>query len=279
MIPRLVALALVGLPASSMAEVPASSARDQSRAEALRLVPGAKQEDPAIERHRTPIEALTERMLGSASRAVRFDWRKKTVGVGAFASQLLELNNFASARVGAFARMPLGDLMVEVGFSRVFVWGSDSTDALARTPYRQVGRPNRFELDINLGYPLAEGVVTPRLSFLSAAELVFSVNLGLRYFFYANALKGADAGAVAAAIFAPKLSDKELANMEPFRLAGMQLDENRYTPLVGFSLDVYFQPGLFFSPRVMLALPVFSGLAGSDLKWWWELNLSLGWML
>lgn len=277
MIPRLVALALVGLSASSGAE--SSVVGDHPRAEALRPVPGAKQDDPAIERYRTPIEALTERMLGSASRAVRFDWRKKTVGVGAFASQLLELNNFASARAGAFARMPLGDLMVEVGFSRVFVWGSDSTDTLALTPYRQVGRPSRFELDINLGYPLAEGVVTPRLSFLSAAEFVFSVNLGLRYFFYADALKGANAGAVAAAILAPKLSDKELANMESLRMPGMQLDDNRYTPLVGFSLDVYFQPGLFISPRVMLALPVFSGLGGNDLKWWWELNLSLGWML
>jgi len=266
----LLALVLVGLPAAP---------GDEPRTETPKLVPGAKLDDPALERHRTAFDALTERMLGTASRAVRFDWRKKTVGVGAFGSQLLELNNFASGRVGGFARMPLGDLMAEIGFSRVFVWGSDSTDKLAMTPYRQVGRPSRFELDFNFGYPLAEGVVTPRLGFISAAELVFSVNVGLRYMFYADALNGASAGEVATAIFSPRLTAKELDNMAPLRLPGMQLDDNRYMPLVGFSLDVYFQPGLFFSPRVMLALPIFSGLGGSDVKWWWELNLSLGWML
>jgi len=238
----------------------------------------ARQDDPSLERYRTPLEALTERMLGSASRAVRFDWRKKTVAVGVMASQLHELNSFASARVGGFARLPLGELMAEVGFSRVFVWGSDSTDKLALTPYRQLGRPSRFELDLNFGYPLAEGVVTPRLALISAAELVLSVNLGLRYEFYAHALDDATAGEVAGAIFAPRLTAKELANMAPLRLPGMQLDDTRYGLLAGLTLDVYFQPGLFVSPRVMVSVPLFTGFSTTSIAWWWELTMSLGWM-
>ena len=266
MIRSVIIIALVGLPALGEPV----SATDRPKAPA---------EDTTLERYRTPLEALTERMVGSASRAVRFDWRKKTVAFGVMTSELLELNNFASLRLGGFARMPLGDLMAEVAFSRVFVWGSESTEKLALTPYRQSGRPSRFELDINFGYPLAEGVVTPRLAFLPAAELVFSVNVGFRYLFYADALKGASAGEVAGAIFNPKLTQKELANMAPLRMPGMQLDDARYDVLAGLSLDVYFQPGLFLSPRVLFALPIFAGLGGSGVKWWWELTLSLGWML
>lgn len=257
----------------------AGAAEEPSDARGLEAEPvEARREDEGLERHRTPLEALTERMLGSASRAVRFDWRRKSAGLAIQGASLLELNSFSSAKVGAVARVPLAGLMAEVGFGGVLVLGSPSTEALSMTPYRQAGRASRFLLDLGLGYPLAEGVATLRPGFLPAAELVFSANVGFRYYFYPGALDGATPGEVTAAIFAPRLSAKELENLEPLRLPGMQLDDARYDLLAGFTLDVYFQPGLFFSPRVMLGLPLFAPGQGSSVGWWWELTMALGWM-
>lgn len=232
-----------------------------------------------LERHRTVFEALSERMIGSASRAVRFDWRQKTVGLGVVGSALLELNNFASMRIGAFARVPLGEVLVEFAVSRALSWGSDSTAKLAQTPYRQFGRPGRFELDVNVELPLAEGVVTPRFKFISAAELVFSATAGLRYQIYTESWRDLSALEVGTAIVSPLMSAKEVANLEIVRLPAMQVDPVRYNLLAGFCLDIYFQPGLFLSPRVMMALPIFSGPSGSGLGYWWELTARVGWML
>lgn len=234
----------------------------------------AAEDDKTLERYRTPFEVLNERMIGVASRSVRFDWRKTKVGVGLIGSQLLELNNFSTARFGGLVRRPLGSFMGELAITRVLTWGSASTDKLALTPYRQAGRPSRLELDLNLGYPLAEGVATSRPGFFPATELVFSANAGLRYAYYPGALSGASFGTIAKSIIAPRLSTKELDNLQEKLPPGMQLDEARYNLLTGLGLDVYFQTGGFFSPRAMVALPI----TGTELGLWWELTFSAGWM-
>jgi hypothetical protein len=232
-----------------------------------------------VEHERTPFEALTERFIGSASRAVRFDWRNKSVGFGLVTSGLLELNSFASARLGGFARFPNGNLLIELAFTRVIVWGSNSTEVLAQTPYRQSGRPNRFELDLNFSYVLAEGVVTPKPGFFPPVQMAFSATAGLRYLLYTEIFKNLNAGEVVGAILSPALSQKEVDNLEVGRLPAMQIDRGRYSVLLGFTLDLYFQPGFFVSPRVMLAVPIFGGLTNSGLGAWWELSASFGWML
>ncbi len=234
----------------------------------------ARGEGEELERYRTPFEVLTERAVGTASRAVRFDWRRKTVGVALVGSQLLELNNFTSARVGGALRTPVGGLMAELAVTRVVTWGSPSADKLELTPYRQVARPSRLEVDLNLAYPLFEGVSTPRWSFLPTTELVLSVDAGLRWSYYPGALAGAGFGEALGNLFAFQLSERERTNLAPRRLPGMELDTARYALLAGFSLDLYFQSGLFLTPRAMVALPI----TGSGLGWWWELNGSVGWM-
>jgi hypothetical protein len=55
----------------------------------------------------------------------------------------------------------------------------------------------------------------------------------------------------------------------------MQVDPARYNLLVGLSLDVYFHSGGFLTPRVMATLPI----TGSELGWWWDVSLALGWLL
>lgn len=250
-----------------------------SLAEEPATPPGTSPDVATVERERTIFEQLTERLIGSASRAVRFDWRQKTVGLGVVGSALLELNSFGSGRFGAFARIPYGDFVVEFALNRAFTWESESTRKLAQTPYRQAGRPGRFELDFNVDYVLAEGVVTPRPSFIPPAQLVFSVTAGLRYIIYTESWRDLTAGQVALAIVSPRLQDPEIANLEIARLPGMEVDRTRYNVLLGVTLDIYFQPGLFISPRAMIAVPIFASTTSSGLGAWWELSARLGWML
>ena len=75
--------------------------------------------DATLDRYRTPIEVLNERMIGTASKSVRFDWRKSAIGFGLIGSELLERNNFGSTRLGVLARRPFGNFMGEVGVSRL----------------------------------------------------------------------------------------------------------------------------------------------------------------
>ncbi len=217
---------------------------------------------------------LSETMIGVASRPVRFDWRQKSVALGFVASQLLELNNFKTARYGLFARRPLGGWMGEMSLTRASTWGSPSTEKLARTPYRQVGRPSRFEMDVNLAYPLAEGVATARPGLFPATQLVLSAVAGLRYLFYPEVLRSATFGQVVRSFVAPRLSSRELRELESSRPEAMQIDRGRFNVLSGLNLDVYFGSGGLVSTRTLVAVPI----AGSDLGWWWELSLAAGWM-
>jgi hypothetical protein len=145
---------------------------------------------------------------------------------------------------------------------------------LAETPYRQIGRPSRFELDVNAAYPLAEGVATARPGFFPATELVLSAEGGLRYLFYPDALSGAGLEGTAESLFAPTLSSREITNLEKSRPPAMQVDTARYGLLSGLSVDIYFHSGGFLTPRAMVALPV----TGSALGFWWELSMGAGWM-
>jgi len=201
------------------------------------------------------------------------------VGFGILGSELLERNNFSSGRLGAFARTPLGNLMGEVAITGVFTSGSDSTDKLALTPYRQIGRPSRWELDVNLGIPVAEGVVTAWPGFFPATELVFSLDAGFRYLFYPRGFGGATFSQVAKAVLAPQLTQRELDKLERSRPGGMEIDTARYGLMAGASLDLYFHSGGFLSPRVLVAVPTLAPLTGTGLGWWWELSVALGWAL
>jgi hypothetical protein len=233
--------------------------------------------DTSLEGFRTPVDALAERMLGATSRAVRFDWRRSPVAVGLVGSELLERNNFGSTRWGVVARKALGGFLGEVALTRVRTWGTESSRLLALTPYRQAGRPGRWELDVNLGMPLAEGVATPLPGFLPTAELVLSANAGVRYLFYPESLRGMDFGTASRALLTPQLSEAEERNLEAVRLPGMKVDRQRFGLLVGGSLDVYLQPGVFLSPRAMLGVPLLAGRDGRSVGWWWELSAAAGW--
>ncbi|MHB8874298.1 MAG: hypothetical protein ACYC8T_11475, partial [Myxococcaceae bacterium] len=235
--------------------------------------------DPTLDAYRTAFEALTERAIGKASRPVRYDWRKSTAGFGLIGSQLNELNNFYSVRYGLFLRTPSSGLMIELATTRVETWSTDSSDKLAMTPYRQYGRPSHWELDVNVGIPLAEGVVTAWPGFFPAVELVVNATVGFRYLLYTDAFGGAGFWDVAGAIFAPRLTDLEQRNLGGRRPPGMQVDDGRYGILAGLTTDLYFQSGLFVFPRAMVAVPLLNGATQTHLGFWWELSVGVGWAL
>lgn len=268
-----IAVIAVALPATALAQDPADAPVKPPPS------PTEPKEgtDTSIDAHRVPFEELNERMIGSTSQAVRFNWRKVIVGVGGTGSSLLELNNFGSNRLGIAVRRPMFGMMGELAITRVSTWSTPSSDLLALTPYRQAGRPSRYELDFNLAFPLAEGVVTAWPGWFPATQLVFSATGGARYLFYPGSWEGMTLLEGAAAAVSPYLNDAELANLEDDRNRGMQIDRARYGLLAGLQVDVYFHQGAYLTPRALIALPILSGLNSSAVGFWWELSFGLGW--
>ena len=232
-------------------------------------------EDP-LSRYRTPFPVLTERVIGTASRPIEFDWRRTKVHLGGVGAQPLELNNFNSARAGVLARFPSDNLLYEVGLAWVWVWDSPSSRLLALTPYRQPGRPRRIALDFNVGIPLAEGVVTTSPRWFPVVELVFSAYAGLRYAWYPGATGGMRFRDRVAAVINPAVSRAERQNLDEARLDAMRVDPARYTTMVGFGNDIYFRQGVFVNPRASVAVPALASISGSNLTWWGEFSLAIG---
>ncbi len=232
--------------------------------------------DDPLSPYRTPFGVLVDRAIGTSSRPVGFSWRRTRVQLAATGDHLFELNNFNSLRAGGLARFPAGGGIIELGLSYVWVWDTPSSEQLAYTPYRQPGRPKRMELDLTVGLPLAEGVVTTAPRFFPAVELVFNAYAGVRYLIYPTGFAGLRAREVAAAIFSPLLTETELDNLEDQRLAAMQVDSGRYGLMAGVGNDIYSKQGIFVSPRLMMAVPVLAPASGTQLLFWADLSLTVG---
>lgn len=235
----------------------------------------AEEEDP-LSPHRVPFDELMERTIGTASQPVEFNWRRTTAHAAVTGSHLFELNNFESLRLGGLARFPSGSAIVELGVTYVGTWDTPSSELMALTPYRQPGRPDRMDIDIAVGLPLAEGVVTFAPRFLPSVQLVFNGYVGLRYHLYPDAFAGMEGLDVFGAIFSPALTQAEIDNLDDRRLAAMQVDPGRYGLVVGVGDDIYFKQGLFLSPRVMFSVPVLATVSGSELLWWSDFSLAVG---
>ena len=254
-------------------EVSAPPAKEAQpdEAEELEHVP-----DTTLSRFRTPFEVLTESAIGRTSRRVRFDWRRGTLQLGATGGLPAELNNFDSLRAGGFVRFPTSDLLLELGIYHVWVWGSPSTERLALTPYRQPGRPDRFELGFSLSYPIAEGVVTAFPRFIPVTELVLNAQAQFRYLLYPSGFSDLGFKDTLKAIVSGSLSGAELENLEDERLPGMEIDPGRYGLLVGLGNDIYFQSGFFFSYEFLVAVPLLQFMTETELGFCFDLDLSMG---
>lgn len=232
--------------------------------------------DETLSEYRLPFQVLAERSIGVASKPVEYNWREGLVQVAATGSHYFELNNYSTMRAGAMVRLPSDGVIYELGLSKVWVWDSPASQQLALTPYRQPGRPPRLEVDVNVGIPLAEGVVTAVPRRFPAAQLVFNVYVGFRYAVYPNSYSGIRGRDLASALSSPTMSDAEIENLEDRRLDAMQVDTGRYGIMAGVGNDIYLSQGIFLSPRVMFAVPLFVPVNESDLILWADFSLALG---
>lgn len=237
---------------------------------------GAPDEEDPLSPYRTPFGVLVERSIGSTSKPIEYNWRRTKFHVAPTGDFLFELNNFNSMRAGAMVRWPGNGLLYELGLSYVWVWDTPSSELLALTPYRQPGRPERIDIDFNIGVPLAEGVVTARFRFIPSIEMVLSAYAGIRYAVYPHGYKGMKPREVGAALISPSLSDLEVENLDPYRLDAMQVDTGRYGLMLGLGDDLYFKQGLFVSPRVMFGVPVLAPISGTELLFWGDLSMVIG---
>ncbi|MCP4500571.1 MAG: hypothetical protein GY822_11480 [Deltaproteobacteria bacterium] len=266
-----------------------AAVQKQKEIDELAEEPGKVILDDGIERLRRPVDRLVEQTLGSTSRPVGFDWRDTWAQFGITGSELLERNNFGSFRIGAMTRKPFGDVMVEIAANYVYVFGTESSRLLALTPYIQPGRPSRIEFDVNVSYPIIEGVVTPFFNFFPPMEMVFSGTAGARYLLYPKAVMGtrdwkkidtwtntSTWREVGLTLATPQLTEEDRVSMEREVLGGMMLDPARIQTLVGFSFDVYMQPGFFVSTKALLAVPALLTVSGTRLGFWPELSVALG---
>ena len=133
-----------------------------------------------------------------------------------------------------------------------------------------------MEIDLAIGLPLAEGVVTARPSFIPAIELVFSAYLNFRYLLYPTGFRGVEAGSAVGALFLPTLTDGEVASLERSRLPGMEVDRQRYYFLAGFGTELYFQQAFFIAPRVLIVVPFMAAVTGADMVFGFEFSLAVG---
>ena len=233
-------------------------------------------DDDVALRLRTPIQALNEHFLGSTSRAVRFDWRRSPITLAADISELIERNNFGQWRFGATGRTAFDDIILEVGLHYYQSYATESSRTLSLTPFVQAGRPNHFELDVNVGYAVAEGVVTPLANFMPPAEMALVALGGARYLLYTQSFVDRRLQDIGLSLVSPSLSVEETDRIERDALGSMLVDLARLHAMVGLGVDVYFQPGLYFSPRAMVALPVLAPVTGSQLGFFWELSFLAG---
>lgn len=231
--------------------------------------------DP-LSRYRTRFDTLAERAIGTATKPVAFNWRRTNAHVAVDLAFPFELNNFNSLRAGGLVRIPTQGLMLELGASYVRVWDTPSSRLLALTPYRQPGRPSRMEVEVGVAYPLAEGVVTLRPRYFPAAQLVFNAHASFRYLLYPNGFPNLTVRETLGAVFAPKLGEQEIENLDGARLDAMQVDPGRYGLMVGIGNDLYTEQGVFVSPRVMMALPLLAPLTGTELRVWAEVTVAVG---
>ncbi len=267
MIPSLPALALLGSVVASAQDV--APAQPPAPPE----LPPA---DDVLTPYRLPFDKLVERTIGTTSVPVAFDWRESRVQFAGNLTYLAELNNFNGMRGGGLVRVPAGGTIFEIGVNYAETWESPTSRLLALTPYRQPGHPDRLEVDLTFGIPLAEGVVTAAPKFFPASQLVFNAYGGLRYILYPTGFAGLTRTQVLESVIAPTMSTEEVDNLDDARLPGMKVDPGRYGVMLGFGTDLYFKTGFFVSPRFMLAVPLLSPATQTELYMWADLSLAIG---
>lgn len=226
----------------------------------------------------TPLDDILKSQVGSVARASVYLWRQKTLLLSFDAGQLVEMNAFESKKFALMARFPGESMTFQLGLSRIFVAGTDATDALELTPYRQAGRPSRYELDSGIDLTISEGVANQLFDFYPLGQMVLSFQARLRYLIYPTTSKKGAFKDKMRSLFAVELSDEDFDDLSRTAPAGMAVERGRLNALVGLRFDHYAVSGFSLNANLLLALPLRVS-DNDELKSWWEMAVGVGYGL
>ena len=217
--------------------------------------------------------------IGEVQRSSVFEWRKKTLHLSLQLGQVVEFNNYDSLRIAVLGRLPLEESVLQCGIGHVQVKGTASSKELAKTPFRQMSRPSRWEVFAGWELPLAEGVSNQIISWLNPAQIVFSFETQLRAFIYPDLIESSsDFEKQISSLFSPKLSDSEVDELVKASPEGMSIEKSKLSLLTGLRFDYYTENGINFNTSFDLHLPVFI-VEKEGLGYLWEVSIGAGFAL
>lgn len=244
----------------------------------------AQPQRPESEQSR--FNTLVARTVGTTARPLIYDWRSQSCLLSIEAGPVIDLNTFESYHTGISCTIPRENTWISLGISRVWTLETDNSKILDRTPYRQVGRPSRYEIRSTFGLPVAEGIVTVMPSWLPAWDMVFSLQTSLHYLIYPESfsgLKGNFLDKVSKVFLSRSLSADEASAVQQSAPQSLLVDPSRLNILFGSSLHVFVQGGWFNRVQVEVGTPLLRAAPdsdgnqpASDISYWWEWSFGVG---
>lgn len=223
------------------------------------------------------LDDIVKSQVGSVARASVYRWRQKSVLISLTAGQLVEMNAFESTKYAIVMRFPGETVTMQLGLARILVANTDATRELAATPYRQAGRPSRFEADFGLETPLSEGVANQLFEFYPLGQMVVSAQARLRYLVYPEVAKSkGGAREVMQSWFATALSDDDVEALSRNTPKAMAIDRGRLNLLGGLRFEHFASSGLAFHADLLLAAPISDSNNAKGLGAWWEMTGGVG---
>ncbi len=220
----------------------------------------AESQDPAI-------DTLAEKVLGQASRPSVFRWREASVIPTIHTRQVLELNLYETSAVELRFNVPSESVLWQWGLAEASTKSTQASNELAKTPYRQPGRPSHWQGHAGVGIPMIEGIGNQYISFIPPLQFVVMVTGDLIYRYYSAGREHQ-----IKRLLQPSLSDEEIGNITRTAPEGMAVDGSRLSLGAGLDLAVFGSWGVMIS----LGTGVNRGLGRGGLGFVWEHSLGVG---
>jgi len=128
-------------------------------------------------------EGLVQEALSEVKNPHAFDWRKSSYELELGYDYADEKNNFENDGAHLGLAFPTSSgFLTRLALRRMLVYGSESSNKVGRTPFRQPAGVSRYELMVGGGMSLVEGRAITRLSpWLPDLEHVLHFTFGVHY--------------------------------------------------------------------------------------------------
>ncbi len=127
--------------------------------------------------------SLVQEVISRAESPHSSDWRTYVAELQLGIGYVNERNNFTNSAYELSGAIPAGaGSQFRFGLRRVFMSGTESTDKIARTPYKQAAQYSRYEIQLAYAFGLMQGRAMTRLSpRLPDFEHTTLINVGAHY--------------------------------------------------------------------------------------------------